>query len=76
MLKVKSFLVVGQTITKNGTRIKDLAESVDKQVNAFLATLDGELVDYKINTELSGPSGDYAFVTILYKGETSGKGKK
>lgn len=69
MLQVKSFIVTGSTVTRNGVRERDLAINVDGKVNDFLATLDGELVDIKINTEFIGASGDFAFVTVLFKAD-------
>lgn len=69
MIQVKSFIVQGNTTTKNGVRIKDLGENVDRELNQFLAGLEGELVNVKINTEFIGASGDYAFVTVLYKAD-------
>jgi len=84
MLKAKSFIVVGNTVTKNGVRVRDLAEQVDVKINEFLGTVaEDALVDVKINTQIVGASGDYAFVTLLYKGaaeeeegDEEGEGKK
>lgn len=69
MLQVKSFIVKGDTVTRNGHQEKSLGLAVDKEVNEFLSNLDGELVDIKIEVSFFGASGDYAFVTVLYKGE-------
>jgi hypothetical protein len=70
MLQTKSFIVIGNTTTKNGVKVKDLAENVDRDLNSFLEGLSdrgGKLVDVKINTEFIGASGDYAFVTVLFE---------
>ncbi len=69
MKKFKSFLVQGNTTTYNGKMKKDIAENVDKEVNQFLSTLDGVLIDVKATPILQGASGDYAFVTVLYEKE-------
>jgi hypothetical protein len=70
MLKVKSLMVFGDTVTRNGVKEKDLANKVDRAINDILAGLEGELVDVKINTQIVGASaGDNAFVTLIYRAE-------
>lgn len=76
MIQVKSFIVKGETTTRNGVKIKDIADNVDREVNKFLENLEGELVDIKLNTEFVGASGDYCFVTVLYRAEKAATKKK
>jgi len=68
MNNVKSFLVTGQTKIYNGSPVRDLDVRVDKTINDFSKLVD-EIIDIKINTQITGVQGDYAYILIVYKGE-------
>lgn len=75
MLKSKSFIVVGETVHKNGEATKNIAEKVDKAINSFLSSSDGKYVDLKIDTKIEPSVGtDVAFITVVVD-EPEKKGK-
>ncbi len=66
---VKTFRVVGETVTRAGTAIKTLGDKIDKQINDFVAANPNlKLVDMILNTSLGG-STEHAVVTIMYSGK-------
>ena len=68
MTNYKSFLVTGETKFINGLPVRDLSQKVDTTINDFSKLVD-EIVDIKINTQITGVQGDYAYILILYKGD-------
>lgn len=75
MLVSKSFLIVGETIHRNGRPEKNIAEKVDAAINSFLEGLDGTLVDIKPNVQI-GTTQDNAFITIIVEVENRKKEEK
>jgi len=68
MLKTKSFIVVGETLTRNGKPEKNIAEKIDKAINEYLAGLgDAKYVDLKTNVQI-GTTNDNGFITIITDG--------
>ncbi len=66
---VKTFRVVGETITRNGQPVKTLGDKIDKEINGFIAANPSiGLDDIILNTSL-GSSTEHAVVTVLYTGE-------
>ena len=63
MLQAKSFIVVGQTVTRNGQDEKDIADKVDAVINGYLSGTDGKVVQI-VNSVQFGMS-DRVFVTIV-----------
>jgi hypothetical protein len=68
MLTSKSFVVVGETSHRDGKLHKTIADEVDKKINEFLNSTDGEYVDLKPSANISpGIGQDIVFVTIILK---------
>lgn len=76
MKQVKSFIVKGDTVTRNGVQERSIAKNVDVQLNSLLEGLDGTLVDVKITPQFMGASGDIAFVTVIYEAPDKPKSSK
>ena len=68
MSQVKSFVVNGETTTRNGKKEKNIASNVDAVINEFISGV--KVVDIKTCIDFGTAGiGDWALVTILYEGE-------
>ena len=76
MLQIKTFFVTGETVKRNGVRVRTLGENIDAVVNAFLATDPGKIVSVEVTPAYQGTSGDAASATVIYDIDQPTKGKK
>lgn len=67
MLISKSFIVTGDTTTRDGLPSKDIGSKVDKALNSYLAENEGDLVDLQVNAQINSSGQDVVFLTIVLK---------
>lgn len=73
MITSKTFVVTGDTKTRNGQSVKDLGDNIDKTVNAYLAKNPGMKVEkITINAQITG-TRDMALVNLLGEVKEGGK---